>query len=403
MAWYSYYFNTQKLNDIGISEDIFNQNMGIIDSIFNQEWLEEKERKFNRHPFSWRSMEPLLNNHPIYKAFSSTTFEDAIYLYSIAECFRIFQDDHNIWSYISRLKSDSEVIPTLFELFIGKTLKERWLEFKGLQLNNKENNPVELVFQDENKVYWIECKSTKPIPFKDDLLERIVFWIGDETKKYYKVKKLAFRIIIESEIVDLFSPNKALINTLKNVVSDIYTLDIFNFPIWIQSPIDSSIKWKVEWYSFDDISQDNMHNHIFNNSDKGWAHAWVKKHSWIWGMPEVDYDKQIFKSIFWVKYLHWDYDKKISATIREKFLNQVEDKIKQQKNLLDSWEFVVIVLDYKIIDWVDIPSIENKIDKKYKTLLILIAEETRNPHIDFKFHPFFIGSEIGEDFLLKLA
>ncbi len=403
MAWYWYYFNAKKLNDIGISENIFNQNMGIIDSLFNQEWLDEKEHKFTRHPLSWRSMEPLLNNHPIYTAFSSTTFENAIYLYSIAECFRIFQNDKKIWSYLSRLKSDVEVVPTLFELFVGKSLKEKWLEFMGLQINNKEGNPVELVFRENERTYWIECKSTKPIPFKDDLFERIVFWIGDETKKYYKNKKLAFRVIIESEIENLFLPNKAIINTLKGVVSDMYTLDISNFPIWIQSPINSSIKWKLEWYSFDDISQEEIHNHILNNSDKGWAHAWVRKHSWISSMPEVDYDKQIFKSMFWVKYLHWDYKKKISATIREKFINQVENKIKQQKNLLDSWEFVILMLDYKIIAWVDISSIENKIDKKYKTLLILVAEEIRTPHINFKFHSFFIGSEISEDFLLKLT
>ena len=391
MDWF--YIHRKELLKLGITENNFFRNIGIVQSIFNTEWISKQERKFNKHPLVNRSMEPLFNRHPVYQAFHSSTIENAIYLYHLGECFFSLSNTENINTYIPRLKSENEIKSAFFELLMWKSLMENWFHIFWLQIKNNLGNPVELVIEKKSIRYWVECKSTYNKPFQDDFLERIISTINEVMK--WKSKKILLKMTIESEIADLYSTNKKLLKDLRELVLKIYNLSEKKFPIWFYNKGESSdIKWKLEAYLFDDISEKEVSSFIINECDKWCAHGKARKSSSNTGLPDLSMPTD-FTWIFWVKYIYWDYSKKNQIRIT-KICEQIYEKIKQQRNLLKNWEKVIIIFDEDIIENNDINSIEKALIIDDENLVILIACKEKSL-FKYNLKPIYIGNSIKKD------
>lgn len=395
MDWF--YTHREELSKLNITENNFFRNIWIVQSIFNEEWLIKQESKFNRHPFSGRSMEPLFNRHPVHWAMNSTTIENMIYLYYLGECFSGLSNIKNINTYIPRLKSENEIKSAFFELSIGKTLMEMGFSILWLQIKNNLDNPVELLIEKNWTQYWVECKSTIKKQFRDDLLERIIS-SANEVMKWKNNKNILFKMIIESEIIDLFSTNKKLLNDLKELILKVYNIPEKEFPIWFYDLGQSSgVKWKLECQLFNNIKEEEVSSFIINECDKWCALAKVKKNSSNSWLPDLSSQSK-YSAVFGVKYIYWDYSRKNQINIT-KICDQIKDKIKQQNNLLKIWEKVIIIFDEDIIEDNDILSIKKELNIDNPNLVILVAFRDEIS-FQYKFKDLYIGNNITKNMFI---
>lgn len=96
-----FYFK-DNLIKIWIDEDRLSRAWSILSHAFWDDWIEKHERGFEMYRWWKKSMERLLNQHPIYGWLSWVTFEWSCYIVAVWEALAFFSKEKSIKEMIER-------------------------------------------------------------------------------------------------------------------------------------------------------------------------------------------------------------------------------------------------------------------------------------------------------------
>lgn len=346
-------------------EDIYNASI-ILNSSFWSDYFKNIENKLQNKDKGW--IIKLFNAPMIYKILAFPTIENNILLVELSRILKLFCNEKSISEYISRLKDDNLCDSWLFELFTACTFKKNWFNV-NLQKQNYSNNPVEVHFNYFWVNFWIECKSYKFKPSEESFSQKImrkINYLIDILPKYS-----AINIILNNEPKDDIELNNIIKECKKNIENfsknNIYDNYEFNY-------------WKIEYLKYDEFNIKTTFDNIYSKSIEVIAKSiWKENKNYKW-LPEAGTIDNNYINIIWI----WckkdlNLDKKLFND--DKLLNDISKKIKQQENILKTWDEVIIIFDKNAYNIESIEKIKNDCNKKYLNyynLTVLICEFKTN-------------------------